>query len=108
MYANPFGAPDPEFNRFYFNDNPTAAWWDYIMRFNLGGTNNPSRYAQSQQNRYYNMFQAEAPNNPSEGFYDWLNRKSPGLQGEYFTQSPNQRGDFTLGNYQPRARWVMG
>jgi hypothetical protein len=113
MYANPFGPYGDDFTRMYYNNNPDAAWWAYIRgddgsRWNMQGTDNRSRWAQAQQGRYHNMYQGSAPSEGNQGFYDWLRNNQPKLENEYAGLAPSQRGDFSYGLSNPRARWVMG
>lgn len=107
--GNPGISPfDPNFENWYLNDQPQAAWWHYLMGNGWGGTSRPQQYAQNQFGRYQNMYNAQAAQNPLEGFNDWLRRTQPNPLGDYWNQSPNMRGDATSGFYNPHARWIMG
>lgn len=109
-YANPFdpnplpGAPG--LHDYYLNSTPDAAFWEYLGRQGLGGVRPVDKFAQSQQNRTYNQYQAYIADDPNLGFWDYLNRQHPDFSGEYGNQSPSQRGDTSNRFLQPRARFV--
>lgn len=114
-YANPFDqAPNPGGlidENFYLNDNPDAAFMKYLQGLGYGGSgagNPAARYAQTQQNRVYNNYQAEAASDPNMGFWDYLNKNKVDLSGDYMNQSPEQRGDYSSRIMTPRARWTAG
>lgn len=104
-YANPF---DPgSLHDYYLNSTPDAAFWEYLGGRGLTGLGNGvSRFAQGQQGRVYNKYQAHIANEPNLGFWDYLNREQPDLQADYQSLSPNQRGDSSNRFLQPRARFV--
>jgi hypothetical protein len=114
-YVNPFaaqtaGATLPgagNLTDYYLNSTPDAAFWEYLNRKGLSGQgNNVSKYAQGQQNRVYNQFEAHIANDPDLGFWDYLQQQQPDLQGDYMSQAPSQRGDTSGKFLTPRARFV--
>lgn len=93
------------FENFYLNNDPTAGWWNYLTGLGLGGLRPLDRFAQQNQSRYYGQYQAQAAQNPNEGFYNYLLRTQPNVENDYMSQSPNQRFDFSSRTYTPRVRF---
>lgn len=116
-YANPAipvpgqgaGGPGDFDGPYYWNADPEAGYWQYLMQHGLTGNNNrQSQYAQSQYNSTYNRYRAVAGEDPNMGFWDYLQKAQPDLATEYQNQSPEQRGDFSTRMLTPRARWTPG
>lgn len=106
-YANPFLPGSQGLREYYLNATPDAAFWDYLGRKNLSGTGNAaSRFAQGQQSRTYNKYQARIADEPNLGFWDYLNREQPDFNADFMAQSPSQRGDTSGRSLTPRARFV--
>ena len=76
----------------YYNQNPLAAFY---KRFNLGGSNPRQaafgRYANNRYGDIYNQYQSQLPDNPNQGFYDFLGGQN--LGNEFANLAPSQRGD---------------
>lgn len=96
----------PNLSDFYLNSTPDAAFWEYLQRNGFGGIRPVDRFAQNQQRRTYNQYQAHIANEPNLGFWDYLNRFKPDFGSEYLSQSPSQRGDVSARFLTPRARFV--
>jgi hypothetical protein len=119
-YADPFGASgattttpaapaglDPsQWEDWYLNNVPEAGWIRYLQGQGLFGINPQARYAQNQYGRTYGSYTAAAATNPNLGFYDWIKGSGLDLGGEFASQSPEQRGDFTDRTLTPRARFM--
>ena len=113
-YANPFttntppaGVPPEELTDFYLNSTPDAAFWEYLRRAGLSGSGRSvDTYAQRQQDRTYNRYQAAIAQEPNLGFWDYLQRERPDYNAEFMSQSPTQRGDTSYRFLTPRARFV--
>lgn len=100
-----YGTPD-NFERYYLNQNPDAAFWHYLNMRGWGGNTSQNLYSQRQQNPTYNRYQAVAGQNPDMGFFDYLEQNRPDFQDQFLSQSPNQRGDAGSFRYAPRARYT--
>ena len=89
----------------YYNQNPMAA---FFQRFGLGGGAPRNRafntYANSRYNDVYGAYQAQLPNNPNQGFYDFLQGQD--LNKEFSNLAPELRGDQSFRSpkvmYKPR------
>jgi hypothetical protein len=106
---SPYAVPGigADFNSYYLNSTPDAAFWNYLGQQGLGSGNRPvDTYARNQQSRIYSQYQAQAGSNPLQGFYDYLQQNKPDLQGQFMDQSPDQRGDTSNRFLTPRARFV--
>jgi hypothetical protein len=106
-----YALPQPQIpgglRRFYLNSTPDAAFWEYLRQIGLSqGTRPVDQYAQRQQNRVYNQYQAHIANEPNLGFFDYLERERPRLEQDFWNQSPSQRGDTSNRFLVPRARFV--
>jgi hypothetical protein len=112
-YANPFDTNQTllpgvgDLSDFYLNTTPDAAFARYLRDKNLAGTGNAvSKFAQGQQNRTYNQYQAHIADEPNLGFWDYLKRVQPDFQADFMNMSPSQRGDQSGKFLTPRARFV--
>lgn len=101
------GGLAPMDEKYYLNANPDAAFFHYLAGRGYNLLTPGGKYAQNQQQRTYNEYQSEAAKDPNLGFYDWLMQRQPDYAGEYMSQSPEARGDFSSRIYTPRARWVQ-
>lgn len=90
----------------YYNQDPTAGWWAYLRSMGLAGSRPADQWSQNQYTRTYGNYQAEAANDPNMGFYDYLNRYKPDLYGDYWSQSPGQRGDNSSRNLTNASRYI--
>lgn len=113
-YAAPAGSNigsgqgiDPGLGNYYLNQLPEAGFWQYLSQLGLTGNDPTARYAQQQQQRTYGQYQAQAAQNPTLGFYDYLSSQKPNFSEDYGAQSPTQRFDFTSQTLAPRARWTF-
>ena len=81
----------------YYNANPLAA---FFKRFNLGSGAPRQRafgnYANSRYNDIYSRYQAQLPDNPNQGFYDFLGGQD--LNSEFSNLAPQQRQDRSFNN----------
>lgn len=112
-YANPFATQQvtlpgvDDLSDYYLNTTPDAAFAEYLKRNNLHGTGNAvSKFAQGQQNRTYNQYQAHIANEPDLGFWDYLKRVQPDYNADFMNMSPSQRGDTSSRYLVPKARFV--
>jgi hypothetical protein len=98
--------------RGFLNSDPDAAFWRYLQNAGYAApgvaSTNFGKYAQAQQDRVYKGYKSVAAADPNQGFYDYLEQNHPDLQGEFMSQSPEQRGDFSSRLMTPRARWASG
>lgn len=107
--SSPLPAPQVPggLSRFYLNSTPDAAFWEYLRQSGLQGSGRAvDKYAQGQQSRVYNRYQAHIANEPNLGFFDYLERERPNLEQEFWDQSPQQRGDTSNRFLTPKARFV--
>jgi hypothetical protein len=111
-YASVAGGVGGDAERFYLNNDPTAAWFKYMGLLGYNGSSLRSRYAQNLQNRYFNNFSAQSARQPNLGFYDWILQQSQGDPGfardEIQQASPDMIGDFKYRSLAPKARYVIG
>lgn len=113
-YADPFGTmpsgtggagTDP-YLKTYLNNTPEAGFWYYLQKHGLVGNNPNQQYSQGQYNRTYSGYMANAAENPNEGFYDYLSRKSPDFASDFSAQTPDQRNDYTGRTLTGRGRFT--
>jgi hypothetical protein len=103
----PTGLTNDEMRRWYLNQDPTAAFMAYLQGQGLStGLTAQDKFAAGRMGNYYQNYLADASKDPTLGFYEYLNQRSPDLNGEYQNQSPMQRGDMSSRTFEPRARWV--
>lgn len=100
------GLGGQDLSNYYLNSTPEAGFYNYLGAQGLGGTDTTSKYAGNQYNRSYNLYQAQAADNPMQGFWDFLQQNKPDFRTEFQMQSPGQRGDFSSRFLTPRGRWV--
>lgn len=85
----------------YYNSNPMAAFY---KRFGLGQNTAFNRYANSRYGDIYNKYQGQLPDNPNQGFYEFLGGMD--LGSEFGNLAPQLRGDqsFRSPNVMMRRR----
>jgi hypothetical protein len=96
----------PNDRRSWLNADPTAGFWAYLREQGLNQLDPVSRFAFGQYQRAYNDFYADAADNPTLGFYDYLQGRNYNFRDEFARQSPEQRGDYSSRTHGVRARWV--
>jgi hypothetical protein len=67
-----------------------------------------SQFAQGQYGSTHNKFQAAAAQNPTMGFFNYLNANPQEFDfgAQYANQAPSQRGDTSDRTTAARGRWV--
>ena len=97
----PGGTNDNFLGDIFYNDNPTAAWFNQFSK--AGGANPLGEFLRGSQGRYYNQYLAQLPQNPNMLFTDFIKGKNP--EQEFQGLSPRSRG-MNPSMFAPQVRFV--
>lgn len=104
--TSPTGLDPNQWEDWYLNNVPEAGWIRYLQGRGMYGLDPISKFSQGQYGRTYGQYQSAAAQNPNLGFYDWVKGANLDFAGQYGSQSPEQRGDFSDRTLGPRARFM--
>ncbi len=119
-YANPFPffpAPQNPFGNSmfggggslwdqYYQENPQAAYAQYMQGQGRGGTSRRDQWFGNQYGRLYNQYLGDLPNRPLDfKWTNYLQEKGPNLEREFNKLTPYERGE-NPSLYGGRVRYV--